>query len=252
LKRSEARSERMLYLAKPEGNPRDPNRPLYMEYITYDGTIDALSSDVITIPLTSVIDGDKFYIKFTLDGEEEYSGVYIYDKSNDMLNVDPNGTTQDPFNNSSNEPFKSPVGLVPRMMEFNVSDISNLHAKKVATAGNLVYYEVFFNATITDIESVTSVNVQEMDIDGDGENETILIDYYDMIDSLPSVYDEDFEINFASGCSDFEWGMGYGAGLFYARDLTQYERTVGNTNRDGNNKYVDPLFSTKYNSIGYN
>jgi hypothetical protein len=243
LKRSEARSERVLYLAKPEGNPRDAGRSLYMEYINYNGTIDRFSSSVITIPKTSIIDGDKFYVNFTLDGEESNSGVYIYDKNADVLNVDPNGTTQDPFNDTPNEPFKTAIGLAPRMMEFTVSDISRVNVKKVATAGNLVYYEVFFNATITDIESVSSVSIQEVDIDGDGIKEKILIDYYNMIDTIPSVYDEDFEINFASVCTDFEWGMGYGAGLFYARDLTQFERTTGNTNRDNNNKYVDPIFS---------
>lgn len=243
LKRSESRNERILYLSKPEGNPRIPSRPLYIEYIDYNGDLDNLSPGNVTAPLSALETGDKFFINFTKDGQEENTGVYVLDKEYNTLTIDPNGTSQDPFNNTPNEPFRTLVGLAPRMVEFTASDISKLHVRKSGVDGNLVYYEVFFDVKITDIESVSSIYTQEVDIDGDGIRENILIDYYNMIDSLPSIYDEDFEINFADNCTDFEWRLGVNNGLFYARDLTQYERNVTNVNRDGENKYVDPLFS---------
>lgn len=240
LKRSETRGEKILYLSKPQGNPRKPNRPIYVEYIYYDGEIDNISPNIVTATLQ---DGDKMYIEFTREGQESNSGVYIFDEQTNELLIDPNGTSQDPFNDTPNKPFKTAIGLAPRILEFNVSEISPLRVKKVGSDNNLVYYNVFFNASVTDINDITSVHTLKMDIDGDGIDENILIDYYDMIDTLPSIYDEDFEINFASKCDNFEWGLDYGSGLFYARDLTKYERNSGNVNRDGQNKYVDPLYS---------
>ncbi len=240
LKRSEARGEKILYLAKPQGNPRNPNRPLFVEYIYYEGDLDSLTPSAANATLQ---DGDKVYVEFTKSGEEDNSGVYIYDGVTYQLLLDPNGTSQDPFNDTPNKPFQTAIGLAPRMLEFNVSDISKLHVKKAGVDGNLVYYNVFFNALVTNITDVTSVHTMKVDIDNDGDLETVLIDYYNMIDTLPSIYDEDFEINFAANCSDFEWGLGYGSGLFYARALTQYERSSSNINRDGKNRYVDPLYS---------
>ena len=240
LKRSEARGEKILYLSKPQGNPRNTARPLFVEYIYYEGDLDSLTPSAANATLQ---DGDKVYVEFTKSGEEDNSGVYIYDGVTYQLLLDPNGTSQDPFNNTPNKPFQTAIGLAPRMLEFNVSDISQLHVKKAGVDGNLVYYNVFFNALVTNITDVTSVHTMKVDIDNDGDLETVLIDYYNMIDTLPSIYDEDFEINFATNCSDFEWGLGYGSGLFYARALTQYERSSSNINRDGKNRYVDPLYS---------
>lgn len=240
LKRSEARGEKILYLSKPQGNPRNTARPLFVEYIYYEGDLPSLTPSAANATLQ---DGDKVYVEFTKSGEEDNSGVFIYDGVTYQLLPDPNGTSQDPFNDTPNKPFQTAIGLAPRMLEFNVSDISDVHVKKSGVDGNLVYYNVFFNALVTNITDVTSVHTMKVDIDNDGELENILIDYYNMIETLPSIYDEDFEINFAASCTDFEWGLGYGSGLFYARALTQYERSTTTTNRDGKNKYVDPLYS---------
>lgn len=242
-KRCEERGEKVLYISKPQGNPSNSSRPLYMEYIIYAGKVDDVSPSLITIPISSVITGDKFYIKFTADGQESNSGVYVYNKITNTLTLDEKGFSQDPFTNTPDEPFKTVVGLAPRMIQFNVTDISNVYSHKAGIYNGLLYYDVFFEARISNVENVTSVNTLNADIDGDGELEKILIDYYGTIRELPVLYDESFSIKFASECNDFTWVNGYGMGLFYARDLTQYERTSSNTNSSNENRYVDPLYS---------
>lgn len=237
-KRCEERGEKILYISKPEGNPTNSTHPLYMEYINYAGTIDTLSPAVITIPMSGVVTGDKFYIKFTAEGEDSNSGVYVYNKQLGTLTLDAHGFSQDPFNNSPDEPFKTVIGLAPRIIQFNVSDISRVFAHKVGVYNGLLYYDVYFNARIQNIENITSVHTVSADINGDGELEKLLIDYYNIIDKLPALYDADYDIKFASGCKTLDWEYGYGYGLFYARELTRYDRSSINDNR-----FIDPLYS---------
>jgi len=251
-KQSELRSNAVLFLSKPEGNPYISSRPLIMEYIRYYGDVSNIStadgilnSDIITPSIKAVsLNGDKFFVKFTDTSFETYSGVYYYDTASDKLVIDPNSSSQDPFTNTENEPISSVVGLVPRIMQFNVSDISDISSRKESTVNDLVYYGVSFTATISNIKSITSVVDAKGDVD-DNVIEDVLIDYYNVITTLPSTYDEDYEITFGAGCDNFDWTYGYGKGLFYARELTQ--STVLSNNKNTN--YVDPIYGVNSRNI---
>jgi hypothetical protein len=250
-KQCELRDSSVLFLSKPQGNPYIPSRPFIVEYIKYNGDLESIStqdgvlsssiiSSVIRNVPNSLYNGDKFFVKFMKREYASNDGVYYYDIGSDMLVLDPYTTSQDPFTNTINEPVASVIGLVPRIITFNVSNISDVYTRKADTVNGLDYYTVYFTATITNVNSTSSVFTVDRDIDNDGAKEKIVIDYYDMIKTLPSVYDEDISIHFGNGCDNFEWVNGYGKGLFYARELT-------NTNilTDKNmNSFVDPYYDS--------
>ena len=234
--RSAERNAKVLYLSYPQGNALHPSRPLYVEYIKYGGTLDTLSPNIINTP--SIVTGDKFYIEFTADGQEENSGVYVYESDDDSLVIDAYGTSQDPFNNTPNKPLTTEVtSYAPRMLQFNVSDVSSVRGRRASNDNTIIFYEIFFNATLTNIEDVTSVYTMETDIDSDDIDEKILIDYYGFVDPVPSTYDESFSIEFTNNCSNFEWqGNDQGKGLFYFRELTNTESPSLQSKISGKNR----------------
>jgi len=250
-KQCELRDSSMLFLSKPQGNPYIPSRPFIVEYIKYNGDLDSiseqdgvLSSEIISSAIRSgtntLYNGDKFFVKFTKTEYSSNDGVYYYDSGSNTLVLDPYTSSQDPFTNTINEPITSVIGLVPRIITFNPSNISDIHTRKADTIDGLDYYTVYFTATITNVSSMSSVFTVERDMDNDGKKEKIVVDYYDMIKTLPSVYDDDISIRFGNGCDNFEWIYGYGKGIFYARELT-------NTNilTDKNmTSFIDPYYES--------
>lgn len=249
LKQCELRDSSVLFLSKPEGNPYIASRPFIVEYIRFNGNLDSissvdgvLSSEIISSAIrngtNTLYNGDKFYVKFTKEEYDSNSGVYYYDSGSNKLVIDPNTSSQDPFTNTPNEPISSVIGLVPRIISFKSSNISTIHTRKAYDEGGAQYYNVYFTATITDVESISSVETYNTDLTNDGVKEKVLIDYYDMIKTLPSVYDDDVSIKFGSGCDNFEWSYGYGKGLFYARELTNTNALSEKSLKN----YIDPHY----------
>ena len=241
-KNAETRDQKMLYLSKPEGNKYTNTRPFIVDYINYSGNYEdnQLPVDVLS-SISSVQTGDKVYVKFLKDIYAKYSGVFIYE--NNKLIPDPNATSQDPFTNTQNEPFITSLGLVPRILQFNVKDISTVRIRPSKTVNDIVFYDVFFHATIYNIESINSIDEIEFDIDGDGVKDKILIDYYNTIKTLSSTYEEHLFLKFSDTNNSFDWNSGYGRGLFYAREMTkeQAQRTKNNT--VVKETFVDPIYS---------
>ena len=264
---TEARSLKMLYLSKPQGNARagsdvsnhlPKDWPIYREYIEYDGTLASLGVSTITIPNPE--DGDKFFIEFTREGEEGNTGVYVYNQSRNLLQLDPYGSSQDPFNGTVNTPSFTKVGLAPRMLEFNVSDVGEVAARRAGRDGTVTYYEVFFDATIFNIQDITSIVTKNINNRSTNNQDfDYVIDYYESINDIPSSYEFKYDIGFAEGCNDIDWGYSEKTGLatipgnalFYARDLTDIDQTNTLLNREGRNVYNDPIFdlNTSANDI---
>ena len=258
-RQTESRGLKMLYISKPQGNPRagtegpnplDPNWPLYRERIQYNGTIDALGVTVMTIPNPE--DGDKFFIEFTRGGQESNTGVYVFNQVRNVLQLDPMGASQDPFNSTVNTPSFTNVGLAPRMLEFSIADTTNVKARRAAREGTITYYEVFFEATIYNIEDVSSILTKTINNNGTNNQDfNYVIDYYDVLDNIPSSYSFKFDIEFGDACKTMNWGYSEitqeystpGLSLFYARDLTDIDPATTLINREGRNIYVDPSFS---------
>jgi len=242
--KSAERNVKVLYLSYPQGNPLNPDRPLYIEYIKYAGDLDRISPNIINVPK---VNGDKVYIEFTDATQADNSGVYFYDGVNNQLVRSVAGSVQDPFNNTPDKPLVTDVTTyAPRMLEFNVSDVSGVQARRASSLDPLVYYEISFNARITNISDVKSVYTISQDINEDGSDEKILIDYYGYVNPVPSTYDESYSINFVEGCESFAWsGLEQGKGLFYFKELTQSELSSNRTS--GLTKYIDPMYEPNTN-----
>lgn len=243
-KRSEARGCKVLFLSQPQGNQYNLTRPLFIEYIKYAGDLDSLSPNVATATL---VNGDKVFVEFTQDEQSINTGMYVYDSTAYTLTLDKYSSSQDPFNNTPNKPISTEVTTyAPRMLEFDVSDISEVKARRAYESGSTIYYEIFFDIKISNIRDIKSVYSLQSDIDKDNELEDILIDYYGFVDPVPSSYEESFQINFAAGCDDFSWsGNKQGKGLFYFRELTRDESNgVSNVNR-----YIDPIYDVNTSII---
>lgn len=249
-KAAESRGEPILFLSKPQGNPHagamdsfaiPADAPIFKQYINYPGTIEDLGPSIITIPLIS---GDKVYVNFTNPEQFINSAVYVYVNQTTLI-VDPNNSSQDPFNQSSNEPFQTTAGLTPRMLQFNASNISNVGARRFSYSNGINYYEVYFTATIDSIKNIPSTISIETDI-------KYLVDYYDVVSTVPSSYSEHYSVGFADGCPNFDWRYNVdnglrsipGNSLFYTRSLTQIpSRTSTGNNIQTPTKYVDPIYT---------
>ena len=248
---SESRGTTVLFVSKPQGNPYagvnngmgvPANNPIFKQYVNYAGTVDALNPSVATIPLMT---GDKIYVNFTDESQAQYSAVYQYINSTTLI-LDPNNSSQDPFNQTSNQPFQTVAGLTPRMLEFNVSDISPVRAKRFSNSGGINYYEVYFSASITNIKNIPSSVAVEYD------EFKYLVDYYNSVTIVPSVYSQYYNIKFANGCPNMDWQYNEdlqlinipGYSLFYARPLTSIvNNTATANNKQSPTKYVDPIYN---------
>ena len=246
-KKAELREQKMLYLSKPQGNKYDTSRPFIVDYIEYAGNYDQLDASAINV--STAKDGDKVYVKFLKDEYATYSGVFIYVTGNGSLIPDPLATSQDPFTNTQNEPIITSLGLVPRILQFNVKDISDIHVRPATTVDNIIYYEVFFYATIYNVESITSIDDIEYDINSDGSLEKILIDYYNTITTLASAYQDHLFLKFVNDENSFDWTSDYGSGLFYAREMTSEQRSQNKNNTILTETFVDPIYSLTSNEM---
>lgn len=97
----------------------------------------------------------------------------------DPTNPEKNGFSQDPFNDppTPNTFYSTVGGKTPRLLEFTPSDISKVRARKVKQVGNIVFYEVFFTATLDNIKD--SKSAFEIDADDDGDlTQNFLVNYY--------------------------------------------------------------------------
>lgn len=113
-------------------------------------------------------DGDVVYVTYTaLEGNPKVS--YYVSKHGDSgcdLIREPMGGSQDPFTGSDNS--------VDRMVTFKVSDVTSIYTRYGSTVRDCKYYEVFFTATVSDVESGDAFKHVEI---GD---DRLAIDYYGM------------------------------------------------------------------------
>ena len=241
-KEAEFRNNSILYLSKPISTPVTSNE-YFLGIFEYTGTLETLSPSVITFPLTEANDGNRVYIEFTK--YPKHSGSYVYNRSQGTLTPDPFNASQDPFSNTPNKPIPTIGGIAPRIIQFEPTDISAVNTRKIKQVGDIIYFEVFFTATLNNIKDVPSIEIVKPT-----DDDPYLIDYYNSIDTIPSEYKYKYVIDFPSICANFNWSDIYnqGNGLFYARDLTQYVPEVLK-NRDGNNIYVDPIHHENYTDI---
>jgi len=241
-KNTEHRKDSMLYLSKPVSTPVTSN-DYFLGIFEHTGTIETLSPSAITFSLSPANDGNRAYIEFI--NYPEYSGSYVYNYTQNTLSLDPFNTSQDPFLNTPNKPIPTVGGLAPRIIQFEPIDISTVSTRKIKQIGTTIYFEVYFTATLNNIQDISSIELIEPT-----DSDPYLVDYYKSIDTIPSIYKYRYVIDFPSICANFDWTNVYnqGNGLFYARDLTQYV-PEHLKNKNGNNIYVDPIYNENYTDI---
>jgi hypothetical protein len=156
-------------------------------------------------------------------------------------------TYQDPFTRTLNDDVLTILGDAPRMIEFNVSSISDVRARRLKNTDGSVSdkFEVFLDVNIFNIHSVSSVDT--VDLDGNPDTENYLVDYYNTFPLYDySTYSAKHHINFANSSDSFDISdKGLGLGYFYVRDITKSDSVLGDIGLDGINRYVDPkLYET--------
>lgn len=236
MKQCESRHLRMMYLM----NPLNAASTI----IEYDGDMEI---PPVSIVPGGCLPGDRFYIEFTANNTR--NGVYVVVDENGYVNstnaahhlvIDSNATSQDPFSVSMDKPNLTAVGYIPRAISFFPSDVSDVYVRNMGIIDGTVYSEVFFSATITDIEDCAALD--NYDINGD----KFLVDYYGIIRNNHPEFSKIFNIHFDSsvGCEPFSIGRG----IFYAKELTKVDTRESMVDVNGNNRYIDPSYASKENT----
>ena len=129
---------------------------------------------------------------FSLAESRDVPMLYL-SKVEDINNLEKNKYSQDPFNEPATENvlIATANGLTQRIIQFNPTDVSKVRSRKLSIEGNSLYYEVFFTATLLNIQNVPSN--YEIDLDDDGDlTDNYIVNYYNQAiinpNSLDSYY----------------------------------------------------------------
>ena len=216
-KLASSRKEKVCYLSVPRANVKSNvvfgkatgHTPIvfHSAMSTPPNTITGLQTDG---RLDMLSDGDVVYVTFT-GASPEVTRAYYWSEETRKLTLEPEGSSQDPFTGTPNG--------TARMISFNVDDISEIHSRFACVKDYLSYYEVFFSARITDVESVPAVEKVRLDASGYGmDGEYLVVDYYgtgDMQDDTSYRTTMGFY-----GKDGWKWQSGFPAGMFYLRDTS--------------------------------
>lgn len=182
--------------------------------------------------------GERIFINY--DNDISKSGVYIVVDDNggstgnpSTLIIDVNGRDQDLFTDSVDSMMMSPIGYVPRMIQFQPSNVTDVAIRNVGEFDGVLYQEVYFTSSITEIQNVPSVN--EVIVDGN----KILIDYYGIVNSHP-LYSKVVSMKIESDVACNAYNLG--RGIFYAKELSKINLDESLVNANGVNKYCDPYY----------
>lgn len=219
-KASFSRSIPVNYLSLPKNK--------IIQFINYGGSFDSLDTNAVTVPF---VDENVVYVKFSDSAYSEYDGEYVI--SGSTLTLSTYSTSQDPFNNTPNEPYVDFFGISSRMLQFNVSDIGDVKIRKIGTYNDIVYYTVFFDASLTNMVNIPSVyNIDDK----------YVVDYYNQLQSIPTSFDTKYSITFAPSTDTLTMGS-YPKGIFYARELTKYSNNDIWTTSKPDTNLTDPVYS---------
>ena len=224
------RGDRVCYLSVPRNNSKS-NAIVGNEGAQYAKEVEIdlpEIEDVITsasgrhlVDGTDTKDGTVVYVKYR-NAEPVRTVAYYYSAVDDSLVKDEQGTSQDPFTGTDNNPSTA--------IEFSVSDVGHVLRRYGGENNNVKYYEVFFTAKITDVKRVNAIDSVLYDVDGIDKNaDQVIVDYYNQT----AVVDGNFNtfIKFADG-NGFNWVGGFPSGIFYLRDTSGAKlTTVTSSNR---------------------
>ena len=153
------------------------------------------------------VDGQVVYVNYT-NTTPVQKVPYYYDKDTNALYREPMGSSQDPFNGTTNSPN--------RVIQFYVDMVGKVGTRFARTVDAVDYYEVFFKLHIYNLTDVPNKAVAKYEVDGiNTEADDVVIDYCNMSTTSSEKYRA--TIKFADDGA-FDWKAGFPTGIFYFRD----------------------------------
>lgn len=224
------RGEAVMYLSVPRNNIKsnitvgnanaEYERDIEVDLDEISDTIGAATQRVGT----ELNDGDVVYVTYGKRPLKE-KVAYYYVKERNILSKDSMCSSQDPFTGTYNDPATA--------IEFKLSEVGKVirrygyteHVKDVE--GNLIneiiYYEVCLPIHITDLKRVPSSSSSMYDVNADGIDDRIMVDYYNLSSTVGNAGSgEDTYCTYVkfAGEDGFSWVGDWPTGFFYFRDTS--------------------------------
>lgn len=236
------RGESVMYLSVPRNNINSNvilgnSTAEYVREIEVDLSeiaerIDGASKKIGT---SSLDDGDIVYVTYRSRALHE-KVAYYYLSDGDVLVKDIMCTSQDPFTGTYNEPSTA--------MQFKVTEVGKVLRRYggVHETDNkrVTYYEVALPIRISDIERVAATGTVTYDVDSDGIDDMLFVDYYNLSNATSGDSTKTFNtyMKFA-GESGFNWNGEYPSGMFYFKNTSSAK--LSRVDDDGTMMLADTL-----------
>lgn len=211
------RGERVYYLSVPRANVKSNTvfgkgtgyTPYYIDIGLPEVADEIPHIYTIDRKISELSDGDVVFVRYTML-DPVVTKTYYYSSESQSLIRDSAGTTQDPFTDTDNSDA--------RMISFLVSDISSINKRFGGISGGNTYYEIFFNARVSDVKSVPATETVEFEADQVNEvKDTLVIDYYGMNYAPDNKFYTTMSFYNEEG---WAWKSGYPTGMFYLKDTS--------------------------------
>lgn len=241
------RGDRVYYLSVPRANVKSNAvfgkgtgyTPYYID-VGFSEVVDEIPNvNTIDAKIGELADGDVVFVRYTMI-DPVVTKSYYYSRETQTLILDSEGTTQDPFTDTDNSES--------RMISFMVSDISSINKRFGGICSGNTYYELFFNARISDVKTERAVETVEFEADQVNEvKDTLVIDYYGMSYVPDNKY---YTTMSFYGEDGWAWKSGFPTGVFYLKDTSGAKLdAVGDSMAVNEELAVDPavaLNSSRY------
>ena len=232
------RGERVYYLSVPRANVKSNAvfgkgtgyTPYYIDIGLPEVAAEIPHIYTVDRKIGEMGDGDVVFVRYVaLDPVVTKS--YYYSRESQSLILDTAGTTQDPFTDTDNSDA--------RMISFMVSDISSISKRFGGISEGNTYYELFFNARVSDVKSEPAIENVEFDADQVNEvKDTLVVDYYGMSYVAENRY---YTTMSFYGEDGWAWKSGYPTGMFYLKDTSGAKLdAVGDSVENNREMAVDP------------
>ena len=236
------RGEPILYLSVPRNNinsnvilgnaTAEYAREIEIDYDTIVDRIDGASRRIGTKALN---DGDIVYVNYRNRALHE-KVAYYYLVDVDTLVKDSMCTSQDPFTGTYNEPSTA--------MQFKVTEVGKVLRRYggVHDDGHnrVIFYEVVLPIHISDIERVPATGTVTYDVDSNGIDDMLFVDYYNLSNATSGDDTKTFNtyMKFA-GDTGFKWHGDYPSGMFYFKNTSAAK--LSRVDYDGTMMLADPI-----------